>query len=53
MFHVVMEWKYGDVFVIILNQNMAVKTAVVLGTRLSLEIVAENHVQVRLKRQLN
>jgi hypothetical protein len=53
MFHVVMEWKYGDVFVIILSQNTAVITAVVLGTLLSLETVAEHHVQVRLKRQLN
>jgi hypothetical protein len=49
VFHVVMEWKYGDVFVIILSQNTAVITAVVLGTRLSLETVAENHVRVRLK----
>jgi hypothetical protein len=46
MFHVVMEWKYGDVFVIILNQNTAVITVVVLGTRPCLETVAENHVQV-------
>ena len=53
MFHVVMEWKYGDVFVIILSQNTADITAVVLGTLLSLETVAEHHVQVRLKRQLN
>jgi hypothetical protein len=44
-----MEWKYGDVFVIILNQNTAVITAVVLGTRLILETAAESHVQVRVK----
>jgi hypothetical protein len=37
-----MEWKYGDVFVIIQNQNTAVITAVVLGTRLSLETAAES-----------
>ena len=29
MFHVVMEWKYGDVFVIILSQNTAVITRAV------------------------
>ena len=49
VFHVVMERKYGDVFVIILSQNMAVITAADLGTQLSLETAAENHVQVRLK----
>jgi hypothetical protein len=53
MFHAVMEWKYGDVFVTIQNQNTAVRTAVGLETQLSLETVAENHVQVRLKRQPN
>ena len=35
--------------ILILNQNTAIITAVVLETRLSLETVAENHVQVRLK----
>jgi hypothetical protein len=42
MFHVVMEWKYADVL------NTAVITAVVLGTRLNLETVAEHYDQVRL-----
>jgi hypothetical protein len=41
-----------DVLVIILNQNKAVIIAVVLGTRPSLETVAEHHVQVRLKSNL-
>jgi hypothetical protein len=45
---VVMAWKYGDVFVIVLNQNTAVKTAVNLGALRSLETVPKNHVQVRL-----
>jgi hypothetical protein len=44
-----MEWKYGDVFVLILSQNTAVIIAGVLETQLSLETAAENHVQVRLK----
>ena len=56
MFHAVMEWKYGDDFVVILNQNTAVITAVDLGIRLSFETVAESHVQVSfqvLKNKLN
>jgi hypothetical protein len=32
---------------------MAVRTAMDLETQLSLDTVAEDHVQVRLKRQLN
>ena len=53
VFHVVMAWKYGDVFVIILKQNTAVITALVLETPLSLETVAENHVHVSLKCERN
>ena len=46
LFHVGMAWKYGDVLVIILNQNTAVVTAVDLGSHLSTETAAEHHVQV-------
>ena len=55
MFHAVMEWKYGDDFVIILNQNTAVITAVDLAETVA-ETVAESHVQVSfqvLKNKLN
>ena len=52
LFHVGMVWKYGDVLVIIPNQNTVVVTAVDLGSQLSIETVAEHRVQVRQQRQV-
>ena len=48
MFHVVMVWKYGDVLVVILNQNTTVVTAVDWESRLSSGTAVEHRVQVRL-----
>jgi hypothetical protein len=50
MFLVAMAWKYGDVFVIILNQGTTVVTAVNWESRLNLETVAEHHAQVSISR---
>ena len=49
MFRVVMEWKYGDVLVIIQNQNTVVVTAVDWGNQNILENVANNCVQVSVR----
>ena len=47
MFHVVMEWKYGDVLVTILDQNTVAITAVDWESQSSLENAASNPAQVR------
>ena len=49
MFRAVREWKYGNVLVIIQNQNTEAVTAVNLGIQSNLQNVSKNYVQVKIK----